>query len=171
MDAFVLMRHYLSNSLLSDCIVKDKLLERDKRISLLEETFNNFKVKNTHIFFEGQIYDAYSLLKDIINSAKNNITIIDNYIDKTLLDILSKTEKNILIITNKYNNEDYEKYKKQYSNVKIKIFDSFHDRFFIIDNEILFHCGASFKDLGKKCFAITKIQEKNILNNLLTQIL
>ncbi len=88
-----------------------------------------------------------------------------------MLDILSKANKEILIITNKYNNDDYDKYKEQYSNIKIKISNSFHDRFIIIDNKILYHCGASFKDLGKKCFALNKIEDKNILFDLLSKII
>ena len=122
------------------------------------------------MFFEGQIYDAYSLLIDILNKSKKEIIIIDNYIDKKLLDILSKTKKKITIITNKYNNNDYEKYKKQYNNVKLIINNNFHDRFIIIDKKILYHSGASFKDLGKKCFEISKIEDQDILNNLLKKI-
>ena len=89
---------------------------------------------------------------------------------KNLLDVLSKVNKTILIITNKYNNEDYKKYKSQYNNVNIKISNSFHDRFIIIDDKNLYHCGASFKDLGKKCFGINKIEDKKILSDLLTKI-
>ena len=107
---------------------------------------------------------------DILNISKESIIIIDNYVDKKLLDILSKTNKNILIITNKYNNDDYLKYKEQYNNVKIKISNSFHDRFIIIDNKYLYHSGASFKDLGKKCFGISKIEDNKILTNLLNSL-
>ena len=107
---------------------------------------------------------------DIINTSKDNIKIIDNYVDKKLLDILSRTNKEILIITNKYNSEDYEKYIKQYSNIEIKICNSFHDRFIIIDDKTLYHCGASFKDLGKKCFGINKIEDKKILTDLLSKV-
>ena len=75
MDAFVKMRHYISNGLLTPTI-EHKLLDHDKRISLLEETFDNFKEKNNHIFFEGQIYDAYSKILDIFNDSKKEIIII-----------------------------------------------------------------------------------------------
>lgn len=75
-----------------------------------------------------------------------------------------------MIITNKYNNEDYEKYIKQYKNVKIKINNKVHDRFIIIDNKNLYHCGASLKDLGKKCFAITEIENNNWLTELLNYL-
>ena len=122
------------------------------------------------MFFKGQVYDAYSLLLDILNKSKKEIIIIDNYIDKNILDILSKTNKNIIIYTNKYNNNDYEKYKLQYNNIKLVVNSTFHDRFIIIDRKILYHSGASFKDLGKKCFEISKIEDEEILNNLLKKL-
>lgn len=129
------------------------------------------KKKNNHIFFEGQIYDAYSLLKNIFNSSKKEIIIIDNYIDKSILDILSKIDKEVIIITNKYNNDDYDKYRKQYKNITLKINNSFHDRFIIIDKKLLYHCGSSFKDLGKKCFETSKIEDNEILERLLLKII
>ena len=82
----------------------------------------------------------------------------------------SKTTKEVILVTNKYNNQDYDKYKKQYENVELIINNTFHDRFIIIDKKILYHCGASFKDLGKKSFAISIIQDNNILSNILTKI-
>ena len=167
MDAFVLMRKYISSSLIEQKYINDLVLEHEERLKLIENTFSNFKEKNHHLFFQGQIYDAYSLLIDIFNKSKNEIIIIDNYVDKNLLDILSKTKKKVKIVTNKYNNQDYEKYKKQYNNVNLIINDDFHDRFIIIDRKTLYHCGASFKDLGKKCFEISKIDENDVLNNLL----
>lgn len=114
-----------------------------------------------------KIYDSYSLLVDIFNSAKKSIIIIDNYLNKNLLDILRKIEKEILIITNKYDNDDFYKYQLQYSNISLKINNKFHDRFIIIDK---YHCGASFKDLGTKCFAINKINNESWLNELLNEI-
>ena len=170
MDAFVAMKKYISTSLLEQKYINNLVLKDNKRIDLIEETLSNFKEKNNHIFFEGQIYDAYSLLLDIFNKSKNEIIIIDNYIDKSLLDILSKTKKKIILITNRYNNEDYDRYKSQYKNVKIIINNKFHDRFIIIDRKTLYHCGASFKDLGNKCFAITKLDDEEYLNKLLQTI-
>lgn len=86
------------------------------------------------------------------------------------MDILSKTNRMVTIITNKYNNDDYNKYKKQYNNVNLIVNNDFHDRFIIIDKKILYHCGASFKDLGKKCFEISKLEEAEMLNNLLNKL-
>ena len=106
----------------------------------------------------------------MFEKSKNDIIIIDNYIDKNILDMLSKTKKKVKIVTNKYNNQDYEKYKMQYKNVELIINNKFHDRFIIIDKKILYHCGASFKDLGKQCFEISKIEDNDILDKLLKKL-
>ena len=170
MDAFVAMRRYISTNLLEQKYINDLVLKDSKRIDLLEETFASFKEQNNHIFFEGQIYDAYSLMIKIFEKAESSIIIIDNYIDKDILDILSKTKKQVTLITNKYKIQDYEKYKEQYNNVTLVVNNSFHDRFIILDKKDLYHSGASFKDLGKKCFAITKIESEEILNDLLDKL-
>ena len=170
MDAFVTMRKYISSNLLEQKYVNNMVFELDERVSLLEDTFSKFDTFSNEIFFEGQIYDAYSLLLDIFNSSNKSIVIIDNYISKSLLDILSKTNKKITIYTKNIDNNLIDKYNSQYHNVTIKINNSFHDRFIIIDNKILYHCGASFKDLGKKCFAINKINNINILNDLINSL-
>ena len=81
-----------------------------------------------------------------------------------------KQKKEIIIITNKYNNQDFNKYEKQYNNIKIKINNKIHDRFIIIDEKILYHSGASFKDLDKKCFAINRIEDDEIISQILTKI-
>ena len=171
MDAFIAMRKYISSNLIEQQYINNLVLKNSKRIDLLEETLSNFKEKENHLFFNGQIYDAYSLLIDIFNKSKSEIIIVDNYIDKQLLDILSNTEKDITIITNKYNNIDYCKYKSQYKNITLKLNNTIHDRFIIIDKKILYHSGASFKDLGKKCFAISEITDKSILAELLKNII
>ena len=167
MDAFIVMRKFISSNLLEQKYVNNMVFELDERIKLLEDTFSKFDTFSNEIFFEGQIYDAYSLLIDIFNTSKESIIIIDNYISKELLDILSKTERKVTIYTKVIDNNLINKYNSQYHNVTIKINNSFHDRFIIIDNKVLYHCGASFKDLGKKCFAINKIEGKEILCNIL----
>lgn len=169
-DAFVAMRKYISNNLIEQKYVNKLVFSHENKIKMLEDALEGFKEKNNHIFFKGQIYDAYSLLVDIFNKSKNSIIIIDNYIDKNLLDILSKTKKKITIITNKYNNEDYKKYMAQYNNIELIISNEFHDRFIVIDEKNLYHSGASFKDLGNKCFEITRIEDNEILKFLLEKI-
>ena len=166
MNAFVEMRKYFTKSI-EQKYINELVLKDSKRIDILEKTLNQFEEKNNHIFYEGQIYDAYSLLIDILNKAEKEIIIIDNYVDKTILDITCLLDKNVTIITNKYNKTDYQKYQKQYENLEIIINNKFHDRFIILDKKILYHSGASFKDLGNKCFAINRIEDENILKELL----
>jgi len=170
MRAFVMMRKYVSNGLLTNDLISYKFFEHDKRISYLEETFNGFKEQCNHLFFENQIYDAFSLLLNIFNKSKNEIIIIDNYADKELLDVVSKTNKSVTIISKNMDNILIKKYQKQYNNLTIINNNTFHDRFIIIDKEKLYTCGSSFKDLGKKCFAITLIDDENILEMLLKNI-
>ena len=170
MDAFVKMRRYISNSLIEQKYINELVLKDNKRIELLEETFNQLEVKKEHLFFEGQIYDAYSLLMKILSVAKEEIIIIDNYAGRELFDILKDVKCNIKVITKNTSEELIKKYNKQYNNVDVIKNDVFHDRFIIIDRKILYHSGSSFKDLGKKCFAINKIQDKDFLELLLNKI-
>ena len=118
----------------------------------------------------GQIWDAHSLLLDIFNGSNKSIVIIDNYISKELLDVVCKTNKQITIYTKNMDNNMINKYKSQYNNLNININDKIHDRFIIIDDSVLYHCGASFKDLGKKCFAINRIEDNKILSELKNRI-
>ena len=172
MDAFVEMKKYIASNLIENSYYTNMLIRHDDEIKLLKETIYQFEKNNsnTGLFFKDQIYDAYSLLIEILSMAKENIIIIDNYIDRNLLNVLKELELNITIITNKYNNDDYKKYQDQYQNITLKINDQFHDRFIIIDDKVLYHCGASFKDLGKKCFAINKIENEEWLSSLLEKI-
>ncbi len=170
MDAFVKMRRYISNSLIEQKYINELVLKDNRRIELLEETFNQLEVKKEHLFFEGQIYDAYSLLIKILSVAKEEIIIIDNYAGRELFDILKDVKCNIKVITKNTSEELIKKYNKQYNNVDVIKNDVFHDRFIIIDRKILYHSGASFKDLGNKCFAINKIQDKDFLELLLNKI-
>ena len=170
MDAFVAMRKYVSYNLINSNNYSDILIDYEGRIKALESTFSKFDTFSNELFFEGQIYDAHSLLLDIFNTSKKSIVIIDNYISKELLDVLSKTNKDVIIHTKNIDLNLIKKYQSQYNNITIKINESFHDRFIIIDNKDLYHCGASFKDLGKKCFAINKIEDINILKELKSKL-
>jgi len=168
MDAFVIMKKYISNNNYDKRIknVETKLINYDDKFDLIFNRLDN-KKKTNHIFFEGQIYDAYSLLIDILNTSNENIIIIDNYTSKELFDILKNIKVDIKIITKKIDEILLKKYKKQYNNVEITNSDIFHDRFIIIDKKVLYHSGASFKDLCNKCFAISKIDDKHILDEIL----
>ena len=174
MDAFVKMKNYLltENNIINNIERKmlfydTKLIEHDDKFETL---FNQFRTKNNHIFFEEEIYDAYSLLIDILSKAKDEIIIIDNYASKELFDILKNIKTNIKIVTKNIDDTLIKKYQKQYNNIEIINKDNFHDRFIIIDNSILYHSGASFKDLGKKCFSINKIEDKEYLERIINKI-
>lgn len=166
--AFVNMRKYIKTNLIEQTYINNLVLEHDTKINKILDKLDN--TVNNHIFFKGQIYDAYSLLLDIINKSKQEIIIIDNYADKKLLDILTKTNKQITLYTKNTNEELIKKYQTQYNNLTIIKKDNLHDRFIIIDKKILYHSGASFKDLGKNCFAINEVEDKTILENLLTYL-
>ena len=172
MDAFVVMKNIINTSLIEQKYFNELTIKNTEDIKLLQESFDklNTKESNNHIFYEGQIYDAYSLLIDILSKAKKEIIIIDNYAGKKLFDIIRNINVKVKIYTENIDNISKEKYEKQYSNIEIINTNIFHDRFIIIDNKALYHSGASFKDLGKKCFAITKIEDNNILKELLDKL-
>ena len=172
MDAFVVMKNIINTSLIEQKYFNELTIKNTEDIKLLQESFDklNTKESNNHIFYEGQIYDAYSLLIDILSKAKKEIIVIDNYAGKKLFDIIRDINVIVKIYTENIDDISKEKYEKQYSNIEIISTNIFHDRFIIIDNRVLYHSGASFKDLGKKCFAITKIVEDNILEELLDKL-
>ena len=170
MDAFVVMRQYISSNLINQTSINNMVLDHNERIKALEDTFSKFDTFSNEIFFDGQIYDAYSLLLDIFSSSKKSIVIIDNYVSKELLDILSKTNKDVTIYSQNMDSTLIKKYQSQYNNLTIKTNSGFHDRFIIIDDTILYHCGASFKDLGKKCFAINKIDNIDMINDIKSKL-
>ena len=175
MDAFVKMRKYISANLIEQDNMKNMLLKHDNEIKLLQESFSKLeeKEKINHIFYEGQIYDAYSLLIDIFKDAKEEIIIVDNYADKSILDMITNLNVKVTIVTRKFNllkDIDIKKYNNQYHNLKVTYSDKFHDRFVIIDKKVLYHSGASFKDLGNKCFAINKIEDKEYLEIIIRNI-
>ncbi len=163
-EAFVKMRRYFANTISNN----EMLINHENRILRLENTFDKFKEKGINkIFFEGELYDAYSLILDIFNKAKEEIIVIDNYAGKKLLDILKMLEKNIIIVSKNIDDVLKKKYESQYNNIIFINNDSFHDRFIIIDRKILFSCGASFKDIGNKCFAINSFDDKEYLIKLI----
>lgn len=171
-DAFVGMRKFISSTIVNQSFINNLVYKHDEEIKLLKDSFDKLqeKEKNNAIFFNGQIYDAYSLLLDILRSSKKEIIIIDNYAGKELLDILKEINVNIIIYSANMNETLIKKYKSQYNNVELVFNNKFHDRFIIIDNKDIYHCGSSFKDLGKKCFAINKIESNKILNDILDEI-
>lgn len=164
-DAFVKMRKYFANTI----ITNEMLINHENRILNLEKTFDKFKYneKVSKIFFEGELYDAYSLLLDILNKADKEIIIIDNYAGKELLDLLKNINKIIIIVSKNIDEVLKSKYESQYENIKFIYNNSSQDRFIILDKNELYSCGSSFKDLGKKCFAINEFNDKEYLNKIL----
>ena len=163
-EAFVKMRKYFAISSNNEI-----LLNHENRLLKLEKTFDKYKEKKLNkILFEGELYDAYSVFIDILNKAKDEIIIIDNYASKELLDILRKVDKKIVIVSKNIDEVLKKKYESQYDNVKFIYNNSFHDRFIIIDRKKLYSSGASFKDLGKKCFAINEYNSEEFLNQMLS---
>ena len=185
MDAFVAMRRFLLNNakIFTEIdSIKEHLLasdlhqkESDERIDTLFTLMDKYKIKDKQdIFFQGQIYDAYSTFQRLIKKAKKEIILIDNYIDLTVLDRL--TQKNIGVDVTIYTRLDSSikkldiaKFNAQYPNLTIKHTSTMHDRFLILDNTEIYHIGASIKDLGKKCFGFTLLEDATIIIKAIMQ--
>lgn len=175
MDTFVKMRHYINynkymlpNRML---LLEDKVDNNTKKINQLFDMFDPKEITKEYLFFENQLFKSHYVLNKIFESAKEEIIIVDNYADKELLMYLSTLQKSIKIISKNMDNLLIAKYEKEFNNIEFIRKDIFHDRFIILDREKLFSCGSSFKDLGKKCFAINLMEDKIILNELLNKIL
>ena len=165
-DAFVYMRRYLSGEIGSNMLVN-----HEERILKLEEQFNKFSSKRNTIIYKGKIYDAYSVMLDIFNEAKDEIIIVDNYVNKELLDILREVDKKIIVISNNMNNELIKKYESQYDNTQFVSDNPFHDRYIILDRKEVYASGMSLKDVGKKYSYINKIEESIFINELIKRII
>lgn len=139
--------------------IENKIIEHDRKFDML---IKSDQTPNEGIFYDGQVFDAYNFVCQIIKLAKKSIVLIDNYVDETVLTLLSKRKQGVdayiysANITQKLK-LDIEKFNAQYPKIEIKTFRQSHDRFLIIDDEIVYHIGASLKDLGKKWFAFSKI--------------
>ncbi len=173
--AFVMMRHYISSNLIEQKYINDLVLEDHDKIKALETSFNKLteKRKEHEIYFNGQIFDAYSKIYDIFKLASKKIIIIDAYADITVLDIIKRLNIQVIIITKSNNlvtSQDITKYNKQYHNLKVIFDNSFHDRYFLIDGDHVYHCGASINRIGYKTFSITMISDKIVCNLLFDKV-
>lgn len=177
-EAFVEMRKFISsNGQLFERLtnVEYKLLEHDKKFDIIFDQLQLEENIKQRIFFEGQIYDAYSIIIDIIKKANKKILIIDNYVDDSILKMLAKKRDNVqaVILTSSKSNIqsiDIQKFNKEYPILKVARTNKFHDRFIVIDNKEMYHLGASIKDLGKKCFGINKIEDAEIIKKFINII-
>ena len=182
MNTFVKMRRFLAeNTLMFDKLnsLELKQLEYQKESN---EKFNQiFAYISGHeeteqrIFFEGQIYDAFSLLVSLVEKAEKSIILVDNYVDVETLNILAKKKKkvNVTIYTvrrTRLTSQDIIKFNSQYPTLTVNYTDVFHDRFLIVDDTTAYHIGASLKDAGKKCFGINRIEESGIVSDILQRL-
>jgi hypothetical protein len=162
--------------------IEDNVEQLAKKVSEIDLQINANLIPTQGIFFNGQVFDTYELTSRIIRSAKKKIVLIDNYMDETTLTHLSKKQKSVHVIlytktVNKQLELDIQKANEQYGNFEVRILKHSHDRFLILDDQEIYHLGASLKDLGKKClpdgqsgFAFTKLNGtlvQPILNKLL----
>ncbi len=178
MDAFVKMRHYINYNMSflphRVLLLENKVDDNAKRIDELFDKFNPNDITDDCVYFNGEYYDAYSKVLDIFRKAQKELIIIDNYADKELLDITRTLNIQIILITKKDGllaKKDIETYNKQYSNLKIIFDNTFHDRYFILDNKILYYCGASLNRIGYKTFSIHLVNDTKISNLLITEIM
>ena len=185
MDVFVQMRHFLRNKAeiftelksikqhLIDSDIHQK--EADKRIDELFDLMDKYHIEDKQgIFFQGQIFDAYAKFESFIQKAKAQIVLIDGYVDLTILERLAKKKKNVNVTIytdpkTKLTTQDIQKFNAQYPTLTIQHTTKMHDRFLIIDNTVIYHIGASLKDLGKKCFAF-EVLDSSLINPILTNV-
>ena len=177
MHAFVFMRRFLQNNskiFVEIDSIKRHQIESDKRIDELFDKMDRYKIEDRQgIFFQGQIFDAYAKFESFIQSAAQEIVLIDNYIDESVLTLLDKRGSGVTaeIYTHTPNAQlqlDIQRHNSQYTPIPIHVFAHSHDRFLCIDDTV-YHIGASLKDLGKKCFAFEVLDSawiKEILKNL-----
>ncbi|MDD4353402.1 MAG: ORF6N domain-containing protein [Candidatus Nanoarchaeia archaeon] len=177
MRAFVSMRKFISsNAQIFQRLdnVEKKHIEYDKKFEEVFDAIQSKEIKpEKGIFFDGQIFDAYKFVSDLIRTANNSIVIIDNYVDDSVLTLINKRNLGVkaTIFTKDISKElllDLNKFNSQYPIIEIKQFEKSHDRFIIIDNKEVYHFGASLKDLGKKWFAFSKFGKEafEIINKL-----
>ena len=172
MQSFVQMRNFFSSH--GDLVMKIQHIERNqilheaKTQEKFEAIFSALEEKpmiaNQGIFFDGQVFDAYLFVSKLIRSAKKSIILLDNYLDETVLEQLSKASKNIkiFILTKNITSNlklDVSKYNAQHTKIELIQFGLSHDRFLIVDQHDIYHIGASLKDLGKKWFAFSKLEQ------------
>ena len=182
MRAFVEMRRFIANNaLLFERIsnVELKQLEyqkqTDEKLEQIFEYISEHEEASQKVFFDGQIYDAFSLIVSLIQKAEKEITLIDGYVDVGTLNLLSKKNENVsvTIYTQKrtrLTKTDTENFNAQYPTLEVKYTKVFHDRFLILDRETAYHVGASLKDAGKKCFGINLIQDVGIIKDILQRL-
>ena len=182
MRTFIEMRKYMANTSL---LCERMTAMEERQITYQNETNEKFEQifsciaaheeANQKLFFEGQIYDAFTLLIDLVNKAEKRIILIDNYVDTRTLNILAKKKENVEVYIytvqkTRLTNEDVETFNQQYPALEVRYTEAFHDRFLLIYEEIAYHIGASLKDAGKKCFAVSVLNDKGMIRDILQRV-
>ena len=182
MDAFVEMRHFIAgNARLFEHIERVELKqltyqkETDEKFEQVFDFIHAHTESSQKMFFNGQIYDAFSLLAGLIQKAAKDIILIDGYVNIGTLNLLAKKQANVAVEIHTFSNTrltaaDVATFNRQYPTLTIKHTNAFHDRFLILDQQKAYHIGASLKDAGKKCFAITLLQDDALLQELLAHL-
>ena len=152
----------------------NKVESLDERVSNIENNYKPLEFKNSQLFFDGQLYDAYTLIQSLFESANNEIIIIDNYVDRTILDRLVVKKNNVQIIiytsiNTRLLGRDINTFNTQYGGLDVRYTRNVHDRYIIIDQNKIYHLGHSIKDLGKKIFSISE-SDSNLISKLLSNI-
>ena len=182
MDAFVEMRRFLaSNALMFERInemeVKQLAFQKstEEKFDKIFHYISEHEESSQKIFFDGQIYDAFSLLVDLVSRAEKKLVLVDNYVDVGTLNILAKKKSDVEVIVytvrrTRLSEADVNNFNQQYPTLEIKYTGVFHDRFLIIDDTCAYHIGASIKDAGKKCFGISLIEDTRIVKDILERL-
>lgn len=152
----------------------NKVESLDERVSNIENNYKPQEFKNSQLFFDGQLFDAYTLIQSIFESANNEIIIIDNYVDRTILDrlVVKKSNAQVIIYTSintRLLGRDINTFNSQYGGLDVRYTTNVHDRYIIIDQNKIYHLGHSIKDLGKKIFSISE-SDSNLISKLLSNI-
>ena len=182
MNTFVEMRRFMANNSLvlnriNELEVKQLSYQKDtdEKFDKVFQYISEHEEVSQKIFFEGQIYDAFSLLTELVSKAEKEITLIDNYVDVGTLNILAKKQENVkvqiyTVKRTRLSPTDINNFNQQYPILGVDYTEEFHDRFLIIDGILAYHVGASLKDAGKKCFAINKIEDRSNIIDILNRI-
>ena len=182
MRTFVEMRRFIANNaLLFERIsnVELKQLEyqkqTDEKLDQIFEYISDHEESNQKVFFDGQIYDAFSLIVSLIQKAEKEIVLIDGYVDIGTLNLLTKKNENVTVVMytlkrTKLSQEDVNNFNSQYPLLEVRYTKVYHDRFLILDKKNVYHIGASLKDAGKKCFGISLIEDAGIVRDILQRL-
>lgn len=183
MDAFVEMRRFLaSNALMFERINEVEFKQMvfpksaEEKFDKIFHYISEREESSQKIFFDGQIYDAFSFLTDLVSKAERTLVLVDNYVDEDTLNILAKKKSDVEAIVytvrkTRLSETDVYKFNQQYPTLEVKYTGIFHDRFLIIDHTRAYHIGASIKDAGKKCFGISLIQDTRIVKDILERLI